>query len=130
MTKREIIEETKEYYSSDPSRRAYDEKYGGCRYLTADGRQCAVGRCFMPNAEIVRDEYYRVDVSVSQLDAGGSADKIKNLEEILKPEYRGHEPEFWLNLQVFHDLNKVWCSSGLTEKGEEYYQNLLKKWGE
>lgn len=106
-TKLEIIEETALYYSEDVSRRALNH-LGQCRYLTSDGKMCSVGRCLISPS-------YGSQWSVSW---------FRDLEEELKEEYKGHSLDFWNKLQKFHDWKEHWSSTGLTEEGEKYLQNL------
>jgi len=111
-TKLEIIEETATYYSEDTSRRASTN--GMCEYLTLDGRMCAVGRCLIDPGAVV----------------GGGAEAIlgeNGADKLLKEEYRGHDVNFWVYLQLFHDGN-YWDENGLTEKGKEFLQMLKEKY--
>jgi hypothetical protein len=114
-TKVEIINETVKYYSEDPSRRGF-EPGRGCVYLTSTGCMCAVGRCLIdPSKGFLGDvpSFCRVD--------GMPAD----LETELKPEYRGHDLQFWGDLQRLHDYSFYWCETGLTELGTIFYKRLL-----
>ena len=83
-SKIEIIEELFDNgYCLNPETRAFDD--GACMYLMPDGRKCAVGKCMInPDSRIQ-----------------GSVNRIYGLENLLKPEYRGHEVKFWLSLQKF-----------------------------
>ena len=99
-TKTEIIDETVAYYSEDPPGRRGVSLYGFCVFLTSDGKMCAVGRCMIApevNGVIVDDR--------------------ERLDNRLKPEYRGHDKEFWRSLQIFHDDFWSWNEEGLTKDG-------------
>lgn len=113
-TKLEIINETVEYYSEDVSRRATNDK-GRCEYYI-NGKMCAFGRCMInPQFKYVSD-----DPTLG----------IKNVDQdpLLKKEYRGHENEFWVDLQNLHDNQYHWDKGGLTEFGQKYVEKLKKKW--
>lgn len=115
-TKIEIIQETVAYYSEDPSRRGTDRQGNFCAYLTEEGNMCAVGRCMIsPSTQMAG--------SIRTLSRD---DAPVILEEELKPEYRGHVPSFWSNLQDLHDRRFHWTDTGLSKKGEECVARLLK----
>jgi len=104
-TKIEIIEETVDFYCEDPSRRASVNDI--CVYLDpSSGNKCAVGRCF----DTKHKEY--ADLSRS----GEAADDI-DLEDVLLDEYKGHDKNFWRNLQTLHDPNSNWTPNGLSDDG-------------
>ena len=101
MTKIEIIEETVQYYRTNPfgfDPKKYDGA-GGCVYYGVDEQMCAVGRC------LIQPENF----STAIFSAKGLFDK--HTQAILKPEYHGQEDNFWQDLQVFHDD----CANGLFE---------------
>lgn len=123
-TKLEILEETKNFYTEDPTRRATSDN--GCRYLTDDGRMCAVGRCLIPNSQLNVCYLYNDNFKSATEAINVSVNNIKNLEEILKEEYRGHSKGFWSLLQSFHDREEHWSASGLTVEGKEFYQDLCR----
>lgn len=130
-TKKEIIDETVAFYSEDTSRRATNiELIGGisfprCKYLTEDGRMCAVGRCLIPDGKI-RNYGNDYSYEIAMCTSG----QITNLEEILKPEYRGHDIGFWRDLQNFHDDNEnaFWNEDGITEIGLNFVESLHLKY--
>lgn len=118
-TKKEIIEETKIYYSEDVSRRAINTVCGeesGCEYLTEDGRMCAVGRCF------IEEGLFLYGTSSSYF--------LEKMIDYFKDEYKIYDVEFWISLQKFHDESTFWDSEGLTSNGINYYEELLRKYGE
>lgn len=116
-TKLEIIEETANFYTL--KNRGWNESAKSCEYLTKEGNMCAVGRCLM-NA---------LDIPSAYIDSG-----IKELSELhddgvdglLKEEYRGHNDDFWMDLQNLHDNASMWTDTGLSEKGKEKVE-LLKE---
>lgn len=126
-TKREIIEETLEYYKNNP--RAINN--GVCSYYTKESNMCAVGRCLENPKEfedLINEAHANSDSSGT-----GIEDALNYFEEKLwdyfKPEYKINDLNFWRNLQRFHDTSYYWNDEGLTELGINYYQDLLKKYG-
>ena len=117
-SKQEIINETVGYYSEDPTRRAiYTDKHGftDCRYLTDDGKMCAVGRCLSTPPKGDFGDVYELDTKI-------------DLEKSLKPEYRGHALEFWYTLQAIHDTAQSWDNTGLTNQGRALVRSTEEKW--
>ena len=114
-TKLQILKETYEYYS-DPSKRAIFAS--GCYYEAPDGKKCAVGRCLINPKKL---EY---------LGGGTINDVIRHnaivLNLRLKPEYRGHEVQFWSSLQAWHDSDLNFAGDRISEEGEAVYQKLVK----
>lgn len=147
-TKREIIKETYDYYSTDPSRRGArktDSGFESCSYFQNERQMCAVGRCFLPqyqNEEFSKSlegdveevveyfinkdydffdfESYREKVNMSEI--------YEEFDALLKPEYRGHEIQFWQDLQGLHDFGQNWSASGISEIGKKEYYFLLEKY--
>lgn len=121
MTKLEILEETVAFYSEDVDRRAYTEGEG-CVYNTEDGKHCAVGRCLLPKLKELGTGFVgNFSTAVSEL-----ADRrdITNLDSLLQEKYRGHNIEFWTDLQILHDSNSYWNEFGLSKEGQHYYEDL------
>lgn len=112
-SKLEIIEETVNYYSKDTSRRATTKDWF-CDYLTEDGRTCAIGRV------LIEPKSYNGDVY--------SLNISKDLETIIKEEYRGHNIGFWADLQRLHDKDNYWDKEGIRSYGIEYKNKLMKKY--
>lgn len=110
-TQQEIIDETIEYYRTHP--RGMNIREGECMYLTPDGCMCAVGRCMSDP----QDGQHKIgnralgDVPIDKLDL------------LLKSDYRGHNLDFWGDLQNFHDTPQYWE----TEEGGELTEYGLKK---
>lgn len=114
-TKQQIVDETVTYYSEDPmDRRGLIN--GSCAYITPNGEMCTVGRC------LINPETLAGNLTVLQL-LSGSAD---GLDHLMKPEYRGHAPEFWRHLQIFHDVDDNWDSEGLTMRGRWVVDKLAE----
>ena len=113
VSKADILQETLEFYSQDPTRRAAKDK--DCHYLMDDGtgRRCAVGRCLSGSAKTDDDisKYYAGCKGLAAKYGGGSIDNL------LAPQYRGFSIDFWVNLQDLHDIQENWTDTGLSERG-------------
>lgn len=129
-TKKEIILETAEFYDSDPSRRAVVNQDGRskCRYLTEDGRKCAVGRCLIEGEKILYVGIFDAQEAMSAELADTPVNDITNLQDVLMPEYRGHDIYFWERLQEFHDCDNHFTDTGLSEDGQHQLEFLLKQY--
>ncbi len=124
MTKLEILEETIEFYSTDPSRRSLDDA-GSCVYNAGTAQHCAVGRCLIPKfQEQGRKLKYNVMGFEDFVDYHG----YKEHDDTLQEQYRGHSLSFWGDLQHFHDAKKNWSEVGITPHGEEEAQSLITKY--
>ena len=123
-TKVEIITETRDYYAADPvGRRATGcSPHHPCRYITGDGRMCAVGRCLIDPLDYLGG--FRT--YVEELGIKTSSGSVP--EGILQPEYDGHPFYFWSDLQKFHDGHEYWTPTGLSEEGEIYFNNLIDRY--
>ena len=129
LTKRQIVDETVEYYKADPTRVAKGNPpsvYFVCYYITDDGRKCAVGRCMINPKPWV----------------GGVDTQWKTIEELdkeLEERYRGHSLEFWKNVQALHDfanwpseksiqqyVDEIDCKMSMPEIVEETLQYYLE----
>lgn len=131
MNKLEIIEDTKKFYSKDPSRRAKKFLNSGavvCDYFIEDKGEekcCAVGR-FLIDAESVSN-------NTPGPIAEWSGDLIfqddgETIDDFLVDSVKGHPVDFWEDLQNLHDIDGYWDEFGLTEDGEEFYQSILLRW--
>lgn len=118
-TKLQIIQETADYYSADPSKRAVND--GNCYYFSPDEQKCAIGRLskIPKKLEDVSRAYYTIE----ELLPARFSDK-----QIFKKDYQGHEVKFWMDLQNFHDSNKFWTKTGLSAKGRNKLESLKKKY--
>lgn len=108
----QLITETRDFYSADPSRRA--RKGLSCLYSDPEsGNQCAVGRCMTPGP-------WREFI--------GDFDEVRknfNLSEVIRPEYYNIPTDLWTALQDWHDSDQNFSSTGLTERGETLINNLI-----
>lgn len=123
-TEIEIINETIEYYGSDPSRRAASERGFGCFYQhSKNGNRCAVGRCIDVEAHVPG---HHGTVGTFGGIFSELAEHFKKASKPIPflPGYEGHSVEFWVNLQVFHDATTHFDDNGLTEEGLAYVNTL------
>lgn len=124
MTQSEILQETIEYYTADPSRRSLDDA-GSCVYNAGTAKHCAVGRCLTPFfQEQGRTLKYNVMGFGDFVDYHG----YKEHDDTLQEQYRGHDLYFWSDLQFFHDTQTYWNETGLTAEGEEQMKFLINKY--
>ena len=122
MTKEEIINETVEYYK-DASKRGYNDVTRRCEYLTESGNMCAVGRCLIPGSVM---ESRSQNEELPQRNFIGAVTDVVNLEQILKPEYRGHSSHFWMLLQNLHDSHEFFSDGTMNEEGLRHAKGLIK----
>jgi len=47
-----------------------------------------------------------------------------NVEDELKPQYRGHDLDFWRGVQRLHDACGNWDKHGLSQHGERALSNM------
>jgi hypothetical protein len=118
MTIYEIIRESLDAYVPDPVNLRATDGDGGCEYhmFGAGGyvRMCAFGRCcqnpqLMPKGTPVSALPCEVDC-------------------YLKPEYCGQEPEFWQDIQRFHDVDDNWTKEGLSRRGVTNLYGVVRRW--
>lgn len=110
-TKIEIIDETVEYYKTHKRARTVT---GACNYRDFDGNKCAVGRCMHEGAfdhPAVRTSEYVVDFN---------GEIYPKLDQLLKPEYKGHSLEFWRDIQYYHDIENYFNDEYIEELREKY----------
>ena len=119
MTKKEIINETVEFYSADVSRRASSGTQ--CHYsIMKNGveKNCSVGRCMTPEAiECFKESFIGVH--------GICIRQKSSIDSVLRPEYHGHTEKFWSSLQKLHDEDMFWNDQGISAEGQAYVQKML-----
>lgn len=125
MTKKEIIDETVEYYKTHE--RGYDASINVCVYTSSTDAKCAIGFRMNPKS---LEKYKNYQGAVDDL----LSDSSENIDNILELKYKGHDLEFWLEIQSFHDNSRNWDShklskgNTLTEEGEYNLKRLLNKY--
>ncbi len=125
-TRREIIEETKEYYLNHPRAITADKT---CKYLDKEtGNRCAIGRYS------ISEQLDSCNMLAIATFLGSNQES--NPDPYLTEEVRGHTLFFWQDLQLFHDMEEHWIPSddeltnSLTDAGQKYYEYLLDQHGE
>ena len=122
MTKVEIIQMVANHYN-DSNRSVAN---GGCWYAR-DGKMCAVGMCMTDEAI---DKFGGFGGNVNNLSDKLLIQERRSIDTLLKDEYRGHDLDFWEELQELHDDSYLWDECGLTLEGWDkangminYYKN-------
>jgi len=124
----EILKDTRDYYAADPDNRRSIDKDGSCKYTWGD-THCAVGRYMQ---EIFQQEdWEQNNDSVNELCE--DSDEGWDIDWVLREEVHGLDPDFWKDLQDFHDSRHNWIitkpserEDGLSDRGKEYYSNIKK----
>jgi len=121
-TKLEIINMVANHYNK--KNRAKTDY--GCRYITDDGRMCAVGICMTDGAlEDFKHHFGGVQSIAKSITKSGMEGSI---DVLLKDEYKGHDLWFWSELQYFHDDNNAWDENGMTKHGLSKYERLKNRY--
>jgi len=128
-----ILKDTVDYYREDPSGRRSVTDDGDCMY-TWGKNHCAIGR-------YMRDEYQdetweNNNMSVNEL-CDSADDGVWNIDWCLIDDAQGLEPNFWKNLQDFHDSHSCWITEddynkdeepiGLSRVGKDNYRVIERK---
>jgi hypothetical protein len=131
MTKIEIIKEVlEERYCKDPSLRAIKYNQDGipvdCLYEVKkdDGTvlNCAVGACLTKKG-IDYAMKNNIGSVFDFLNSDNGFDAF-TLDKYLKVKYKGHDTQFWSDLQGFHDHDVNFTETGLTERGKNRLNKL------
>ena len=93
LTKKQILDQVITKYGRHPELRAYDENRNHCVYLSPDGKRCGVGQYSISKA---LDETHCAVKNLAKC-------KFIVLDEHLSEHVRGHEIDFWHDIQVVHD---------------------------
>ena len=138
LNKREILQETVEYYSKNTKRRAVSSN--GCVYnanIYGLEKHCAVGRCFTDKfKDMGEDLPGNSDTGVTDIagvvlwpDSTTPAKSEGNqcLDFMLQEKYQGHSIKFWMKLQMLHDQGGNWDSKGLTDLGKRSVETINEK---
>jgi len=126
MTTKEIVNQITDTYTIN--NRATDNVCGmeECRYLTKDGRMCAVGMCMN---ELSLKEFGTVMGDVHDLnEIVEQKVSDQGLDYLLKEEYKGHPLKFWKKLQQLHDNKKYWDDDGLNERGKRLANLIIDEY--
>jgi len=116
-TKKEILE----YVISEICAQGRATNGSHCCLETNDGKRCAFSLCITDDS--------RKALILSNYSGAVSGLSDWEIEQYLKPEFHGHEREFWENLQVLHDVATNWENySGptlLSSEGVKQYKKIL-----
>jgi hypothetical protein len=120
MTKQEIVSETVEFYSQNPTEnRAVTGST--CSYNGDNGTHCAFGRCMLPEYKNQGDNL-KGNKGTTLRDLPMLLE-VNSLDSLLEEKYRGHDESFWVQMQKLHDSNRYW-DDGLSEVGKIYVEYI------
>jgi hypothetical protein len=122
LSKLEILNETIAFYNGDVNRRSKIGKC--CVYNGKNGEHCAVGRCFLPE---FKEQGVYLNGNIGQGIKSLASRNNLSSDDMLQEQYRGHDYEFWSDLQELHDNDSYWDNAGLNAKGEEFTSEICKK---
>lgn len=109
----EILKETVDWYGFNPKER----RANWYTYFTADGKSCAVSRCFDPEMPVELYNTFLENNTKNIRCIFRNGKTPFTLDDALSEEYRGHSIGFWSHLQELHDYSLYWSDSGITSSG-------------
>ena len=129
----EILKDTRDYYAADPDNRRSISKDGECQY-TWGNTHCAVGRYLKEDYQ--RENWSNNNESVNELCE--DSPEGWDIDWALREEVHGLDPDFWRDLQDFHDNRHNWiCKDtffppdteneppvGLSDTGKGHYVGM------
>ena len=129
----DLLKETVDYYSEDPSGRRCMTDDGDCMY-TWGKNHCAVGRYL--RKEYQDETWESNNESVNQL-CDQTDDGCYSIDQFLVEKAHGLDATFWIRLQDMHDTMSYWeewdmhvdgkRKYGLTDAGKEAYVQFQDK---
>ena len=120
----EILKDTRDYYAADPDNRRSIDKDGQCQYTWGD-THCAVGRYLKPEYQV--ENWENNNDSITEL---CDVTEAWDIDWAVREEVQGLEPDFWRDLQDFHDCRHNWNHDkniGLSDNGKEHYVGMQDK---
>ena len=108
-TKAEILELVASTYNLN--NRSKKMNINECFY-SKDGRTCAFGMLCVDPSELVEGKKAHWNINNLGMD-------------IIKPEFRGHENDFYDEIQTLHDGDEFWNENGLSASGERRKDEIL-----
>ena len=126
-SKLEIIDETVKYYSNNPR----SISSGNCYHYYQEGENgpefCAFGRCCTEdNAKILESKGAYISLICSS-----DSNHRPSVDTFLKPEYHGHNLEFWEDIQDLHDSHGYWeRDKVLSALGKSRVKQLKERYAE
>ena len=125
----DLLKDTVGYYSKDPANRRSVDKDGNCMY-TWGNQHCAVGRYLKPEYQV--ENWINNNESVNQLCE--DSPKGWDIDWCLRDDVQGLDPDFWRNLQDFHDSRHNWVITkpserevGISDEGKCEYATIQNK---
>jgi hypothetical protein len=124
----DILKDTRDYYAEDPDNRRSISEDGECCYTWGE-THCAVGRYLKEEYQV--ENWENNNESVTEL--CDASPETWDIDWALREEAQGLNPDFWRDLQDFHDGRQHWigadtyfpdneCKSiGLSDRGKQYY---------
>ena len=125
MTTNEILEKVAATYTLQ-TRSLKLNSDTSCLYVGLEGRRCGVA-LFCKQDDVTLGRLTEMDRDCSPGVSDFDFSKWK-LDDLLEEEAKGHELEFWSDVQYFHDEKRNWNEDGLTERGKEFLQEMKTKW--
>jgi hypothetical protein len=140
-TKHEIIEESVAYIKENGrGTKTYEVSPDNpsCVYYNSEtGAMCLVGRCLIDPQKAENEDIGALDnhlytLQEEAIDPDSVYDEeecLIDLENRLKPEYRGHKLSFWLDLQEFHDTSSNWeTEHEMSIGGKNVLSEIKRHW--
>ena len=128
-----ILKDTRDWYAEDPKGRRSLDKDGNCLF-TWGKNHCAVGRYMQETFQ--QEDWVQNNESVNEL-CNDSPGIGYNIDWCLREEVQGLDPDFWTNLQDFHDTRHYWntetenwdnqTDKGLSFHGKDKYNDILSR---
>jgi hypothetical protein len=117
-----LLKETINHYNS--KNRSFE--YGrGCKYLSGQGKMCAVGRCLKPK---YLQEFYEIERGGELGNTGIHAVLQKTgyyIGNIVREEYSNINLTNWVLVQSLHDQELYWDENGLSESGKKFVKHFF-----
>jgi hypothetical protein len=111
MRKLEVAKYILGIYAQDYKQRSMAEG-GACAYTGLNNTHCAAGQAMTQEA---LDMLIRTGKNSFEIPKIVNSDE--ELDEMMKPEYRGLGQKFWWQLQCIHDGTSNFDEFGITQKG-------------
>ena len=122
----EILKDTRDYYDADPDNRRSISEDGECMYTWGD-THCAIGRYLKEEYE--KENWSSNNESVNELCEDST--EGWDIDWALREEVHGLDPDFWRDLQDFHDSRHNWITTkpsereeGLSDTGKGHYVGM------
>lgn len=121
LTKIEILDWIASQYTSETR----SMRKGLCCYFGQYGRRCAISKMCKDDEET---EKALREIDLFDYPAIGDCDDY--IMPLMKPEFAGHEVEFYTDCQGLHDIKSNWDELGLSKTGLNKLRELKDKWAD